>query len=513
MNPIHFLYAENTISRRNRTVIQRLVFQVSVQNLGYEKSVDIFWSNEQGDWSTLTAHYVGVHGNDREYWRAEAEFVLDASQGLPGNVAFSCCLRSEGQEYWDNRGGANYAIQADSGVLLNEQSLQNVTAHGFDADSSLIPVRVAVATRYQAKTVRIKWTVDDWKTVQFSDCQLSHRYWDQFLSSNARNPNQHGVQLWEAKIETGCAFSLQYSICAENDHETLWDNNAGYNYALEREHLKVLILNLHCYQEDDQMNKFKQIALAIAEQKVDIVCLQEVAEYWNDGHGDWNSNAARIINDFLPQPFHLHTDWSHLGFDRYREGVAILSRYPMSHHQARYVSDSHDIYDIHSRKVVTATVHVPYVGAINVYSVHLSWIENGFKEQFETLHHWAVDNHQAHTQATLLCGDFNITAGSEGYQQIVHSKQYDDQFLLANKQGLFESIFRVDDPHWRELLTEDYRIDYIFMNSGGGLQVTSARVLFTDDDYGRVSDHCGYLMTFEPKSDQAETKEGSYAIC
>jgi maltose 6'-phosphate phosphatase len=29
--------------------------------------------------------------------------------------------------------------------------------------------------------------------------------------------------------------------------------------------------------------------------------------------------------------------------------------------------------------------------------------------------------------------------------------------------------------------------------------VTSGRVLFTDQDYGRVSDHFGYLMTYVPK--------------
>jgi maltose 6'-phosphate phosphatase len=57
----------------------------------------------------------------------------------------------------------------------------------------------------------------------------------------------------------------------------------------------------------------------------------------------------------------------------------------------------------------------------------------------------------------------------------------------------------VNDAHWQGLLTEDYRIDYIFMNKKSQLQVTSATVLFTEDDYGQVSDHCGYFMTFEPK--------------
>jgi maltose 6'-phosphate phosphatase len=37
------------------------------------------------------------------------------------------------------------------------------------------------------------------------------------------------------------------------------------------------------------------------------------------------------------------------------------------------------------------------------------------------------------------------------------------------------------------------------MNKTSELQVTSAKVIFTEEDYGKVSDHCGYFMTFEPK--------------
>ena len=82
---------------------------------------------------------------------------------------------------------------------------------------------------------------------------------------------------------------------------------------------------------------------------------------------------------------------------------------------------------------------------------------------------------------------------------MVSSNQYEDQYLAANQQGLFEKIFRVNDAHWGNLLTDDYRIDYIFMNKTSDLRVTSARVLFTEADYGLVSDHVGYLMTFEPR--------------
>ncbi|MFI3135523.1 MAG: hypothetical protein QX197_01965 [Methylococcaceae bacterium] len=144
-------------------------------------------------------------------------------------------------------------------------------------------------------------------------------------------------------------------------------------------------------------------------------------------------------------------------------------------------------------------IAVPGIGLINVFSAHLSWWEGGFSEQFKRLSAWAAEKQTPELKATLLCGDFNITAGSNGYDLVVKLNEYDDQFLAANSQGVFDKIFKVNDPYWQHDLSDDYRIDYIFMNKASELQVTSGSVLFTEQDYGRVSDHCGYLMSFEPR--------------
>jgi maltose 6'-phosphate phosphatase len=297
----------------------------------------------------------------------------------------------------------------------------------------------------------------------------------------------------------GAAFRLHYALSCENQQLLVWDNNGGKNYTVSHTALTVLILNLHCYQEDQQDQKFSLIAKAIQEQDVDVVCLQEVAEHWNQGQGDWPSNAANIINQRLPQPFHLYTDWSHIGFDKYLEGVAILSRYPLLNKQSRYVSESHDIYNIHSRKVVMAQITVPNMGDMNIFSAHLSWWEDGFQQQFNCLCNWADGLNHPLRNTTLLCGDFNIAVGSLGYWEVVNNQPYQDQYLAANAQGLFAQSYRVNDTHWQYQITEDYRIDYIFMHKHSVWRVSSAKVLFTEQDYGRVSDHCGYIMTFEPK--------------
>jgi maltose 6'-phosphate phosphatase len=502
METIRLVYVENSIIRTHNQVQQSLRFFMLLENLDFNKQVDVVWAGEDAKWQTLPVKYHSIQGQVSEYWQAEINFSLTDEISLPGNIQFGLRYRVLGQEYWDNNNGLNYSSEADSGIkLTHNNQLQNIAFQTCLNESQvIIPVTVAVDSTLNIEKVTLHWTVDNWKTTNLSKCEYNRNYWHNEHQSNARNPNQYKVQLWTGQIDPGNASRLQYIIsCEDGDNNVIWDNNLGNNYCLQPEQLKILILNLHCYQEQNQDRKFTQIAKAIEELDVDIVCFQEVAEFWNNGEGDWSSNSARIINDRLPQPYHLYTDWSHLGFDKYREGVAILSRLPISNQQSKYVSNSHDIYSIHSRKVVMTRVHVPFMGAINVFSAHLSWIEDGFEEQFNRLHEWAADNQAEDIKATLLCGDFNITAGSKGYELVVDSNEYDDQFLEINQKGVFEKVFRVNDDHWHGLLTDDYRIDYVFMNKTSQLQVTSAKVIFTDEDYGQVSDHCGYFMTFGPK--------------
>jgi maltose 6'-phosphate phosphatase len=513
MSEIQLQYVENVISRKKGGVRQYLTFFIAVENLSYHKQVDVLWAGEDGVWHTLAARFHSTLAPNREYWQAHIQFQLSAAESLPGNVAFSLRYRAEEVEYWDNNHGNNYLSQADSGIdAPGRRPIQVVGFSGALPESrQYLPVTVAVDRSLAAEKVTVHWTTDNWLHRRQTACHFKRTFWDREYQSNARNPNQYGVQIWKGWLKTGDAFRVQYSVSAESRGRLFWDNNLGNNFAASHKPLKVLILNLHCYQEDDQDKKFSKIAKAIDELGVDVVCFQEVAEFWNDGRGDWPSNSANIINQRLKKPYHLATDWSHLGFDKYREGVAILSRFPLLHQESRYVSESGDPYNIHSRKVVMAQIEAPHIGLLNIFSAHLSWWEDGFPAQFDRLREWADSKHSPQVIGTLLCGDFNIAAGSKGYRHVIDSSHYEDQFLAANAHGAFEKIFRVNDPYWSNYLADDYRIDYIFMNQNSGLSVTSGRVLFTPEDYGQVSDHCGYLMTFEPRQGTYQNTEKNYA--
>ena len=75
----------------------------------------------------------------------------------------------------------------------------------------------------------------------------------------------------------------------------------------------------------------------------------------------------------------------------------------------------------------------------------------------------ANHKHGDHLAATFLCGDFNIKAGSEGYQAVVRTCEYEDQYLAATSSNWFEKIFRQQSPNIDRHFAEDGRIDFIFM--------------------------------------------------
>jgi maltose 6'-phosphate phosphatase len=490
----------NVISRTMHGVQQELSFTIRIANLAYQKRVDVHWWGEDGQLRIQPACYQYRLDDQREVWQAGLALPLTHESSIPGNIQLAVRYECGGVEYWDNNNGMNYQSDADSGVIVYE----GVPLHHFDYNPHLQdgevshPVDVAVNRCCWPGRVAIHWTTDRWRTQHVTPCFYRHNHWDQVKGSSARNPNRYGWGIWAGRLPVQHAYRVEYAIESEHDGRSYWDNNAGRNYCVRRGiTLRMLTLNLHCYQEPNQDYKFTQIARSIQDLNIDVVCLQEVGENWNNGAGDWGSNAARIINERLPTPYFLHADWSHLGFDRFREGVAILSRYPFTATDAGYVSNCQNPTCIDARKVVMAQIHVPYFGLVNVFSAHLSWPSGGFYEQFDRLRDWANCRHNGHVTATLIGGDFNIKAGSDSYRHIVNTSDLEDQYLRKISPQAFNKIFRERCLNVQEHLSQDGRIDYIFLKRHSPLHVVDAKELYTDRAYGRVSDHTGYLVEFE----------------
>jgi maltose 6'-phosphate phosphatase len=276
--------------------------------------------------------------------------------------------------------------------------------------------------------------------------------------------------------------------------------------------LSLLTLNLHTYQRHPRDNPWATvhahegdvhtIAEAIAQQSIDVICFQEVGEYAQDlltcPYGTVSSNMAYRIRQklqFWGIHYHLFQDWSHVGFWIWREGTAILSRYPLHHSYSAYVSGDHRKDNYMSRNITMTAVDIPYFGLLHVSNVHMNWVHHGFHDEFRTLK-WLVHTRRRFGfRGELIVGDFNAPAGEEGYQHIVGESEYIDQFYELHPHRFFKPTYQGKIDGWE--YSEPKRIDYIFKRNGSPMRVKGFKSIFNESFYPMVSDHYGLVAWFE----------------
>lgn len=282
--------------------------------------------------------------------------------------------------------------------------------------------------------------------------------------------------------------------------------------------LSLLTLNLHTYQEfstpgktESELNEedvrqrvekhsplFDEIARAINELKIDIICLQEVGEwrgYSDSQFGKHPSNAAQqILSRLSDKNYQVAMDWSHYGWDVWKEGSAIISRYPIIKSDSKYISNpkngTKNFWQ--SRNVVNAKVILPNRKEIDIYSVHSGWWDSSdepFFEQVKRLDDW-MEKKKNKSNSELLCGDFNQPAGKEGYKLMTNVLHFDDLYLTANPNGMNDFTISGKTDGW-ENAKNSTRIDYLFFRQSADYEIVESHRLFMGKDFTKVSDHFG----------------------
>lgn len=273
--------------------------------------------------------------------------------------------------------------------------------------------------------------------------------------------------------------------------------------------MKLLTLNLHGWLEVHQIPKIYELAQFIAQQQVDLVALQEVNQFIHspivsqpagylggDGHPVRQDNLVLVLNHFLAEltgaPFHWGWAVSHLGFDRYDEGVALLSRKPLARVEALDLSPSYSYRDVERRVAIAAQLEEgPWFA-----STHMSWwqLENKplFEGEFRLLNQKL--RQLADGQPILLAGDFNNAAQveGEGYDLATSLGWLDTRNLAEQVEG--EATVHKAIHGWDQV-TQALRIDLVLADQP--LAVASHRVIFPDDQPTALSDHSGLLLEFE----------------
>lgn len=261
--------------------------------------------------------------------------------------------------------------------------------------------------------------------------------------------------------------------------------------------MKILTLNCHSWQEENQLDKIKYLAKTIVKNDYDIIALQEVSQLTNTEIIYDNlrrDNFSLILKneiEILGKEYHLMWDFSHIGFDIYEEGLAVLTKEPMISKDSFYVTKSSDKDYWRSRNIVRATINI-YGKEVDIYSCHLGWWhddEEPFKLQIDELLKKINKD-----KVSFVMGDFNnsATVRNAGYDYVIAKGLY-DTFTMAKVRDKGTTILG-EIAGW-EGNKHEMRIDLILSNRE--LKVESSRTIFNGMNKDVISDHYGVEIELE----------------
>lgn len=246
------------------------------------------------------------------------------------------------------------------------------------------------------------------------------------------------------------------------------------------------------------MEKIKILAKTIREKSYDVIALQEVNQSIDAESVDGlikKDNFALVLLEELQQlgvkNYQMIWDYSHIGYDIYEEGVALLTKHGIEEKHSFFVSDSEDTKNWKTRKIAGITIRSQHE-LLSFYSCHLGWWEDEqepFKAQLNRLIEIVGKD-----EKYFLMGDFNNAAHirGEGYDFVLNKGLYDTHSLAQEKDDGITVTGKI--AGWDDN-KQDLRVDYIFSNVP--VTVYKSSVIFNGKNQPVISDHFGIELVLE----------------
>lgn len=278
--------------------------------------------------------------------------------------------------------------------------------------------------------------------------------------------------------------------------------------------MKILTLNTHSLLEEHYEEKLQQFVEVIEKELPAIFALQEVNQTISAkeitcprGYVPCETGGTIVKEDNhayqLAQKLYekgIEYTWSWIsvkvGYDKYDEGLAVFSRYPIAQTVEFCISKTNEYRNWKTRKVLgikTGRIPTWY------FSVHMGWwddIEDPFAQQWDTFCK-CIDTLLDQQERCYILGDFNSPSNipHEGYDYVIASGWY-DTWTLAEKKDCGITVGKVIDG-WRarmekETVESGMRIDFIWCNETP--QIHCSQVICNGDNYPVVSDHYGVMI-------------------
>lgn len=277
--------------------------------------------------------------------------------------------------------------------------------------------------------------------------------------------------------------------------------------------MKLLTLNTHSLTEENYREKLNYFVTAVAEQKPDIIALQEVNQSIGaeaastdmlDGYTQTDENALiRIDNHVLNvalllrnMGIYYHWSWIpiKLGYEKYDEGIAIMSLSPITDTNMLRVTATASYKNYKKRKILG--IRTKECGDEWFYSVHYGWYDD-WDESFAM--QWIrTEAHMMAYKDVWLMGDFNTDAESRyrrGYDMMLRSNWYDSYLYAKRRDDGITVKSTIDGWKNKTDIKSGMRIDQIW--SKQRKIINSSYVIFNGKNYPVVSDHSGVIIEYE----------------
>lgn len=254
--------------------------------------------------------------------------------------------------------------------------------------------------------------------------------------------------------------------------------------------MKFITQNLHCFAEENYMEKFKRIAQFIVENDVDVACFQEVAQHVaspvvDEMKGLKEGNAALLIRDMIKeisgQDYEVLFSFAHYYYETDEEGVAILSRIPMQSWKEHVISEEKEFL-IERRTALEISLE----NNVSISSVHLG-IATDREPKSPALQQFLNLKEMTTGDRKLFFGDYNIPDTTEAYDGIIQSGCVD--LCGEDARGTEQFLTTPGSIDGWQHHKDAKRLDYGFANTA--ITVNNARVIFDGESEAMVSDHFG----------------------
>lgn len=275
--------------------------------------------------------------------------------------------------------------------------------------------------------------------------------------------------------------------------------------------MKLLTLNTHSLVEDNYSTKLDAFVSAIAEQRPDIIALQEVNQTIAETQVDVISEGyvPCVENIVIRKDNHVYKAaellegagvkyyWTWLplkkGYNKYDEGIALMSRSRIIETDVVRISETDDYNNWKTRKIIG--IRTEAAPDEWFFSVHYGWWDD-LDEPFQNQWQKTVEYMKKYSRVWLM-GDFNSPAEvrNEGYDMINSGGWY-DSYTLARTRDNGITVGKVIDG-WRDKVsgTDGMRIDQIWCSQKA--EIASSEVIFNGANKPVVSDHYGVVAEYE----------------